>query len=165
MAKESDSVTHTRDRREKMQEEVDLQAQARAITDAKRYEEQNVLNRKMQEEENQLLTKHAGLVHDGETREMLLQRIRDMREDVPKEPGPAKPSLTAYQQEILNAEQQAGREAVARAEKQMEAGRAAQQKAEAETKAREGTMERVHQPNPGQNEQFPTQGAALGKKK
>jgi hypothetical protein len=164
MAKEPDSVTHTRDRRAQIKDDYEQEEREHQVAKNKEAHVEEDRKRKMQNEENQLLAQHATLVHQDDTREMLLQRIRDMREDIPTELKPVG-HTTDFQKSILEIEQNAGRERVAKAEKEMEVGREARRKAEEETRKREGTMDTVHQPNPGMNEQFPTQNATLGKRK
>jgi hypothetical protein len=70
-----------------------------------------------------------GLPQEGETREQLLDRIRKMRESPPKEPESAPPRSEGLQK-AFEAEQKAGREAVAKATAELERNRALQQKAE-----------------------------------
>lgn len=80
--------------------------------------------------ENQEISNFRGLPREGETRDQLLTRIRKMRDDKPKEVATETfrpPSL----QKQFEAEQEAGRAAVAKATEEMEYSRAARQKAEA----------------------------------
>lgn len=162
--RESDSVAHTRRRRTKMQMESDRLEQEQASAEKDRNKKQKVRDKKIKEEEAQLLTQQAGLIPEGATRESLLQRIRDMREEVVAQP-PAPPPMTDYQKQQLALEQKAGADGVKKAEEEQKRNLEARQKAEAEAKAREGSMTLVHHPNPGQEEQFPAQNATLGKKK
>jgi hypothetical protein len=97
----------------------------------------------------------AALVHDGETREQLLDRVRQLRE-APAAPVYVPPPPTAFQQAQINAEQELGRQMVARAEAAEAEGRERRRIAEEERIAREGTMTTLQHPNPGMNEKFPT---------
>jgi hypothetical protein len=107
------------------------------------------------EAEARFLEHQVGLVHDGETREQLLDRVRKLRE-TPAAPAYVPPPPTAFQQEQINIEQEAGRQAVARAEKEQARVNELRKKAEEERLAREGEMHTLQHPNPGQNEKFPT---------
>jgi len=84
-------------------------------------------------------------VSTGDMREHLLQRIRDMRNEKPKEVEPI--GYTPDQLERLNVEQEAGRAAVARAEAEAERNRELRRKYEEEERQRLGSMETVHRPN------------------
>lgn len=105
----------------------------------------------------------AALLSGAETREMLLDHIREMREQKPTASAPAG-YRTESMQRAFTAEQEAGRAAVAKAQAEMERNRAARLQAEAEQQARNGTMTPVHHPNPGMDEQYPVRGGTLGKK-
>jgi uncharacterized protein YdiU (UPF0061 family) len=154
--KKLDSVEHNEERRTKMRDEAAVQqAQADAARRASVLE-QDARERTIRETENQELTQQVGLVKEGETREMLLERIRKLRAEMePKiedQPIPIPPE----QQKRTEMEQQAGREAVARAEQEVERNRELWRKQEEEERARKGSMETMHHPNPAQNEQYPT---------
>lgn len=101
------------------------------------------------------------------TRDELLSRIREMREPPPSPPelplGHGRVSIRMIDE--FNAEQEAGRAAVAKAEAELQRGREMRKRIEEEEKLRQGTMEPVFHPNPGQGEMFPSSGATLGKKK
>ena len=166
MAKESntDSVNHTEDRLAKMRAESARLAKEETKAKADRDEKQAQHDYKADVAEANMVEKQAGLLHPGETRDMLLERVRQMREEkLPVPVGP--PPLTEFMRQQLEIEQNAGREAVKRAEEQLAYSREAREKAAAEEKARQGTMETVHQPNPGMGEQFPANKATLGKTK
>lgn len=157
MIKKPDSVTHHEERHAKMREEA---AEQQAAADEAKEHREHVRaehEQTMREAETQELEQQAGLVKHGETREMLLERIRKLREEPPKEETFSS-FMTPELQKRLEAEQQAGREAVARAEVELEKNRELWRKQEEEEKAkgREPTMETVHHPNPSQNEVFPT---------
>jgi hypothetical protein len=158
MARKPDSVVHNEERREQMREEAAAQQAQAGEAEEKRELDQAERKRVAREAENQELAQHVGLVQAGETREMLLERIRKLRNEKPEvkedEPGFRPPSL----QKEFDAEQEAGRAAVARAQEELERNREVWRKQEEEEKARrhEGITETVHHPNPTQNEVFPT---------
>ena len=95
---------------------------------------------------------------------MLLERIRKMRE-VPAEPVYQGGYHSPEQKAALEAEQKAGREAVAKAEAAMARAQEARAKAEDEQRANEATTVPVHHPNPSQDEQYPAVKSTLGPKK
>ena len=155
MVKKSDSVTHHEDRRGKMKMEDRFQRDQEEEERARRERLEVDRQRAAKEAEIQHLTTQAGLVRPGDTRDMLLERIRKMRE--PPKVEEDKPGFrTPLQQEQFEAEQKAGREAVAKAEKEAEENRERIQKMEAEEAAKHGRMETVYHPNPTQKEVFPT---------
>ena len=136
-----------------------------ALAEANRGEQQAANDRKADQAEREHLEKQVALVDQDDTRDMLLDRIREMRQDPGAVPESSRPPLTAFQQQQLEIEQNAGREAVKKAEAIAEQYQEYKKQIEAETKAREGTMTEVHHPNPGMGEQFPAQKATLGKTK
>lgn len=75
--------------------------------------------------EDKEIASFKGLPQEGETRDELIARIRKMRD----EPPPAVPEAPTFRSESLqkefDAEQEAGRAAVAKAESDMERNRAA----------------------------------------
>jgi hypothetical protein len=159
-----DSITHTEERLAQLKEGSD-QAVARQVeAEQKRKLEQDARDEASRLAEAQLLTDHIGLVQHGDTRELLLDRIREMREEKP----PERPPLgyaSEDQKAQLAREQEAGRAAVAKAEADAEKNRLLREQAAAETRAREGGMSPVVHPNPGQKDQFPAEKATLGIKK
>jgi len=110
------------------------------------------------------LNRAAASISELESREQLLGEIRKMREDKPVEVAAVAHRTERMIQE-LNAEQEAGRAAVAKAEAERERNRGIATKIEDDERKRLGTMTPVHHPNPGQEEQYPASGATLGKKK
>jgi hypothetical protein len=96
------------------------------------------------------------------TRDQLLERIRQMREEKPVEITPV-PHRTPRQQAEYDAEVAMGRAMVAKAEAEIERNREVQRKIAAEQQEREGTMTPVYAPNPDQSQMYPTTGATLGK--
>ena len=160
----ANSTTHNEERRAKMEKESNEKEQDKALSTEEREAKQAERDRKSRFEEDQLLTQHANLIQPGETRDQLLDRIREMRENPPKPPEPMS-HMTDYQKSQLELEQKAGADAVKQAEKGFADAAEHRKKVEEERLAREGTMTGVHHPNPGQNEQFPAQNATLGKRK
>jgi hypothetical protein len=166
MAKEKahDSTAHNEERRARMKAEAEENAQAQTQAEDEHREKRAERELKSRTEEDQLLTQHANLIAPGESRDQLLERIRQMRAEALAEP-PAPPPLTEYMQQQLDIEQKAGADAVKKAAEEMERNREIRRKTEEEQARREGTMNPVHHPNPGQHEQYPAQGATLGKTK
>jgi type II secretory pathway component HofQ len=161
MAKESktDSVSDMEDRKTRIKEESDRADKEKADKEAQRKAKTAEREARMTEEEANSLEHQASLTKDIQTREQLLERVRQMREEKPEGPPPPPPP-TEFMKEVIGIEQQAGRDAVAKAEKEMERVSAARRKADEETRAREGTMSTVQHQNPGQNEKFPTNNRA-----
>lgn len=161
--KGTDSANHMSDRHARIKaESARLAAEAEA-EDAKRNEQQAVRDMKADDEEAAALEKHA-LIATGETRDQLLERVRKLREDIPS--VAVKPlGMSEFAKAQAEIEAKAGREAVAKAERLQAEAKEQRERVAAEIRAREGSMETVHQPNPGMDEQFPAQGATLGKTK
>lgn len=114
--KKSDSVTHHEDRHDKMQREAAAQRQTEDAAQKQRDITQDERKRKTREDENQELEQQAGLVKHGETREMLLERIRKMRAEPGSEPAADTPVFRSEgMQKQFDEEQEAGRAAVAKA--------------------------------------------------
>jgi hypothetical protein len=100
-----DSVAHHEERKALLQKEYELNRQ----------KDQELAKQHATYRENQEIANYGGgIIKDGETREQLLERIRNASKPVAVEIPPLgrNPAL----QKELEAEQQAGREAVARAE-------------------------------------------------
>jgi hypothetical protein len=151
----TDSEVHHQDRRAKMQEEAAENQHLAIDVMEKREAAAAERQRAAREAEGQELTRQAELIKPGETRDMLVERIRKLREqDEPKAveapPLPRPPEL----QRQFELEQKAGREAVARAKEDQERTRELRRKYEEEERAKLG--ETVIHANPGQNEVFPT---------
>ena len=87
--------------------------------------------------ENQEIANFKGLPQPGETRDQLLDRIRAMREEKPKEVE-VETFRSAGQQKEFTAEQEAGRAAVAKAQEDLERNRALWQAQEAGEKNKAG---------------------------
>jgi hypothetical protein len=168
MAKEKqpDSLTHHEDRRAKMQQEAAVQHQQDAEAETKRELTQADRERKMREAETQELAQQVALVKETDTREMLLERIRQQRAATPKEVEDDQPGYRSEgMQKQFELEQETGRKAVAAEEARQEQQREIWRKQDEEERKRQGTMETVHHPNPGQDEQYPADKATLGKTK
>jgi hypothetical protein len=115
-------------------------------------------------EEDDLKQASSNVNLEPATRDQLLERIRQMREEKPVEITPA-PHRTPRQQAEYDAEVAMGRAMVAKAEAEIERNREVQRKIAADERERAGTMTPVYHPNPTQNEQYPVSGATLGVKK
>ena len=163
MARDTDSLQHHEDRRAKMKADYKQETEKRAQAEAQQQVMDAERDRVTRESEIKYLEQQVGLVKSTDTRDMLLDRIRKMREPPPPEPEP--PPLSPALQERLEQEQAAGRAAVARYEAETERNQEAQRAAEAEERKRLGTMDTVYIPNPDKSEQYPAVNATLGKKK
>jgi hypothetical protein len=99
-----DSIAHHEERKALLQKEHELNRQ----------KDQELAKQHATYRENQEIAHYSGIIKDGETRDQLLERIRNASKPVAVEIPPLgrNPAL----QEELEREQQAGREAVARAE-------------------------------------------------
>ena len=155
MERKTDSEVHHQDRHTKMQEEAAENQHLAIDAMEKREAAAAERQRTAREAESQELTRQANLIKPGETRDMLLERVRKLREQsvvkvVEEEPPPRSPEL----QRQFELEQKAGREAVARAEAEEERRREFRHKYEEEERAKLG--ETVYHANPGQNEVYPT---------
>jgi len=159
-----ESVNHTEGRHARLKAESERLAKEADLADANEAEKVAAQDRKASNSEERFLKEQAALLQPGETREMLLERVRQMREDRPAETyGPPPPS--EYMKKQIEIEQEAGRQAVKAAEEEYERNKEAREAAAADIRKREGTMQEVHHPNPGMEEQFPANKATLGKTK
>jgi hypothetical protein len=113
-----DSNRHREDLKAKIQIEAIEKQQAEAAEAVRVAEDREIKN-------------FRGLPQEGETRDQLLERIREMRKEPPKKDEP-EVFRSEGLQKTFDAEQEVGRAAVARAEAEMELSRVARQKAEAE---------------------------------
>lgn len=160
VAKALDSVKHLEERAASIKAEDDLNRQEQAAADKKQEADQVSRDQLARDQEIQQLEYRAGLVRDGETREMLLDRIRKMREIKVEEPRYI--GRSAEMEEQYKREQEAGRAAVAAAQAQEDKMRELRAKAEEDDDHKQlGTVERVYQANPSQDEVFPTIKATL----
>ena len=125
------SIKHHEERQAKMKAEHAQNVEAQSSEGQRQKANQDVRDKEAKRLEDQELSQYAGIVHENETREMLLERVRKMREEPSGDPKPVG-HVTEFQQSVIDAEQKAGAEAVAKAAAELEKGRAARQKAEAE---------------------------------
>jgi hypothetical protein len=167
MSKErnADSINDMAERKAKIREEAERIEREQAAAEERRQEKQAVRDMKIEDDDADMLERHANRLSDLGTRDQLLERVREMRLETTGNAQPPPSPMTEFQKQQLEIEQQAGREAVAKAEKLREETRVQREKMAAETKAREGHMAEVHHPNPGQDEQYPGNRATLGKPK
>lgn len=157
----TDSVTHLEQRAEKIRTETKQNQTQDAVKEAKRQADQAWKDLAARQAEDKELSEYVGTVHDDETREQLLERIRKLRDEPVSGPVPPIGRHNERMQQEFTAEQEAGRAAVAKAQAEMEHSRELRLKMEAEQRAKEGTMTPVHHPNPSQTEMFPTVKATL----
>jgi hypothetical protein len=153
------SVTHHEDRLKAMQEQFAKTQEADAAAEKQRTEAQAHQDKATREEHIKTLEKQHSLVHETDTREAIMDKIRAMRDERQGEPIPLGHTEESMQQ--LTAEQEAGRAAVKRAEAEQERTRQLRERLAAEEMAK---MREVHHPNPSQHEQFPATDATLGPK-
>lgn len=153
----TDSVAHHTERSAQMREESKDVARQQAKADA-----QSALQRAVQRElsidaqEKQVID----LIPPGITRDQLLDRIREMRDE--KVEVAHDYYISPEMQAQLDLEQKVGREMVAREEARQR--RAAETRTLAvATDTGQGGMTPVHHPNPDQQEQYPAVKATLGK--
>lgn len=152
-----DSLTHHADRSAQMREEYKEHVRQRALADA-----QSELQRA--EQRKQSIDAQEQQVNDlippGITRDQLLERIQQMREE--KTPDTYEYYISPEMQAQLDLEQAEGRRMVAAEEERQR--RAAEVRALSVAAAdRQGVMVGVHHPNPSQDEQYPAVKATLGK--
>jgi hypothetical protein len=155
----TDSLISAAERRAKMKAEADERARERKEAEQRRLEREKEETARTHEENVQLIEKQAALVEGDETREHLLQRLREMRADVPQPPKTM--PLTERMRKQTEEEQEMGRKTAERNRAEFEAARELRLKAEREDAARQGTMAPVHHPNPTMNEKFPVNKGTL----
>lgn len=163
--KQMDSFDHNEERRALMQAEY---AEAERLEREREERQKHELverDRVTRESEVARLTDQANLLHDITTRDILLERIRKMRDEGKKPKEPEYPPLTPDQQAQLEREQAAGRAAVARAEALEAANRERWIREEAAERAKQAQLNPVVHPNPSQTDMYPTTGSTLGKRK
>jgi hypothetical protein len=120
-----DSVAHHEERKALMQKEYELNQQ----------KDQELARQHAAHRDDQEIANYGGIIKDGETRDQLLERIRNVSKVVPVEIQPL--GRTPAMQKELEAEQQAGREAVARAEAEEKRNAELRQKMAADEAERE----------------------------
>lgn len=148
-----DSVKHNEERAAKIKVEAKEQQLTQEATENKQMHDQA---KRAREQEIEYLTVQVGLIRPGETRDMLLERIRRMREVTVEEPKYIGRSPELQKQ--FEKEQEDGRAAVAKAEAEQVRLRELQARVDAEDQA---LVLQVHRPNPGMDEIFPTSKATL----
>jgi chromatin segregation and condensation protein Rec8/ScpA/Scc1 (kleisin family) len=124
------------DRQDKEQEQVNAKFKAEEEERQSIAREQDISN----------LSRYADLARDPMTRDLILARIRRMREEKPKEIEP--PPLSEYDRKRLEKEQAEGRAALARVQAAMTAHLPVVEEKPDTTP--------VHHPNPSQDEIYPT---------
>jgi hypothetical protein len=150
-----DSLTHHSDRsaqmREEYKEHVRQRAQDEAHATLQRAEQRK---QSIDAQEQQV----NDLIPPGTTRDQLLDRIRQMREEKVEEKYEY--YISPEMQAQLDLEQAEGRRMVAAEEERQR--RAAEMRA-LTVADQQGVMVGVHHPNPGMDEQYPAVKATLGK--
>jgi hypothetical protein len=139
--KPTDSVRQRQENADSVRTEHDLRQQEQEKKNAQYKVDEEKRREMIKGQELARLENLAALSQDNLTREKIFERIREMRAE--KEPERVYPPLTPSQQARLDAEQKAGREAVAIAEAQL----AEQQRIQREYEAQQAPVERVHVPN------------------
>jgi hypothetical protein len=156
MPKASDSIVSAQARGARIREEAEQLEREQAQAAEKQQDHQAKLDEIARQQE----VTGIEIVSAGETREHLLQRVRDMRNK-----GPAVPAPEGYrspnQLAEFNAEQELGRAGVAKAEREQEMYRERRQLEAVQQQAKEGYMTPVHHPNPSQDQVYPTSKATL----
>jgi hypothetical protein len=159
----TDSVVSAIDRHMQMEAAAAERAKQVQAEEARRQQRQETAAKEARQDEDAFIERVTKL-SDPISRDALLQRIRDMRNETgekPYKPPPVHPNIMAQTER----EQEQGRIAQQQAQARYDAQQAlriAQQKEDAE---KQGSMTPVAHPNPTQNEQFPASKATLGKTK
>ena len=149
-----DSTTHNAERAASIKAESDYneEQQAKARDEYKR--QQGVDEQRVRESEIQRLEQYSALARDALTRDMIMDRIRKMREEKPVE-APWPPPMSKEQREQLEREQAQGRAAMEKYAAETAKNREAAAQAEADIKKNEGTMTQVFRENPSMNKEYP----------
>jgi hypothetical protein len=158
MSKQTDSIVSAQERAAKIREESARIEQEQGNAADRQREHQAALDEFARKDETARVTLAAGIAH-GETRDSLLQRIRDMRENPPTLAVPVETYRSERMQKEFEAEIALGRAAVAKAEAEMAANRDRVQQEDRANELRLGTMEPVFRAN-----EPPSAAALLGKK-
>jgi hypothetical protein len=146
----TDSVQHHQDRADAIRAQMEKDAEEQERKNVQYKEQEEKRQAAGREQEVSRLQDLVGLSRDQLTRDMLLDRIREMRAEKPPEYVP--PPRTPEQQKLYEAEQEAGRAAVAKAE----AAERLQREAAAKAQVTQEVTKTVVHPNPSQSEIFPT---------
>ena len=161
MTKDTDSLAHNTDRSAQMREEYREHVRKRTEEEAQR-EFDAALRREESIKDDEKRVRD--IIPPGMTRDQLLDRIREMRNEKVEEVEPVYYVHPQVQAQI-DLEQAEGRRQVALAEAERQRMFDAQMLAVAAEQARQGDMTPVHHPNPSQDEQYPAIKATLGKTK
>lgn len=150
----TDSQLNAAARRAMIREEATKQAEARTEQEAHRAAVDERQAKAAREDELKYLEGQGNLLGNIDTRDALLERIRQMRAEAKE---PPKPIGRQTQQEIdqYNAEVEAGRAAVAKAEAYNEYAREARRQMELEDALKRHQMREIRHPNPNFDEAFP----------
>jgi colicin import membrane protein len=153
---DTDSVRATQERADRLREQMAEQAREREAVEERRREREEAQEKTAREEEIEALERVSKLSKNVDSRDALLERIREMRKEVPAPPKPM--PLTDAMRKRIEEEQEAGRRAVAFHQAEIDAAQARRREiAQAEAQAAtEPTMTSVVTPNPGMKEQYPT---------
>jgi hypothetical protein len=152
-----DSIVSAEERRKRIREESDRVEAEQAREEVRRLAKQQANNEAARKSEDAFIEQVA-LVSSEETREHLYERIRAIRDEpaVNIEDKCRAPFVTERMRGQIELEQEAGRNAVARAQAQIDRTRDIRARNEAEQKAKEGFTTPVYVPNPRQEEVYPT---------
>jgi len=156
MDKPSDSIVSAQERAAMIREESERIEREQALVAEQQREHQKQVTVTSRQDE----VKNVEIIASGETREHLLQRIRDLREDKPEPPAP-EGFRSEGQIKEFNAEQEAGRAAVAKAQAEQERHRERWHEEAIAEQERTGRMEPVHHANPAQNQAYPVSKASF----
>jgi hypothetical protein len=146
----TDSIQHNQDRADAIRTQMEKDVEEQERKNEQYREQEQKRQDAAREQEVGRLQDMATLTRDQMTRDMLLDRIRAMRNEKPPEYVP--PQRTPEQQKLLEAEMQAGREAVAKAEAALQERREAM----ARMNVTQEVVKTIQHPNPSQSEIFPT---------
>jgi len=155
--KKPDSIISAEERSKAIRAEAALREKEMAEAEEKRKELAAMRDEELRQVEEVNIRQLASIA-GIETRDHLLDHIRRMREEVPKEPTPPPAPI---EPKVLTAEEKLGREMVARAEAQQQRAREMRRRIEEEERARAGSMSPVFQANPSQDQKFPVLKATI----
>ena len=151
------SVDHHAQRLQEMQAQSAQHRAQEAEAERQRAVARDLQEKAARQDEIASLEKQAASAQGLDTREAILDKIRQMRNE-PSAPPPVALGRHGPELAQFEAEQKAGREAVARAEAEQERVRLLRERLAAEEAAKTTTMQPQ---NPGQNQPFPASGATL----
>jgi hypothetical protein len=142
---ELESIQHHEDERLAFKAALEQQDKEQEEINARLKVQEDERQQKAHAAEIRNLEQFSNLARDPMTRDMILERIRRMREEKPKEIVP--PPLSEADKRRLEKEQADGRAALAMVQAKMQG---------IELPAEVSETTPVHHPNPSQNEIFPT---------